>query len=234
MTLPLVRRLVLGAALSACALGAQAQRSAAMDTLLLSEDLSRPIVLLSERVARGADIQVLPHAATGTPKDLPRRSQPVLLKPFTHDAAQGPVTLVVDYAGTLSRPSDDAEAIVEVGIECPEASTPCSYPIAQSVLGFRSAFMAKEEVITATGPRTVAVGREAHTYTLPPGVKVEMRLTLLEPKNIEPLELKARLLYGKHDRRALPGQTTRGGLLWKVLGSGLLLAVGGLWWLRRR
>lgn len=229
-----LHHLLLGASLAACAFSALAQRTAAMDAPVLSKDPSKPMLLLADQTASAGDIKVLPHAATGTPKDLPQRSQPVLLRPFSYDAAKGPVTLVVDYAGYLIHADDDAEGVVEIGIECPEASTPCSYSLQQSVLGFRSAFMAKEAVTTPTGQRTVAVGREAHVYQFPPGAKVEMRLTLLKPKNLEPLELKARLLYGEHDRRALPGQTTRSGLLWKVLGSGLLLAVAGVWWLRRR
>lgn len=200
---------------------------------LLSKDPKKPIVVLRDRVWSEDAIRIQPREVTGTPKDLPRSSRHLKLGSFKHDAGKGPVTLVIDYAGYLINPSNDAEATVSIGIECPETPNGCSYPIDKSALPFRTAFMAKQEVTTATGKRAVVVGRESHSYLLPPNATVEVRVSLLEPKNLEPLELKARLIYGEYDRRGLPGQPTKSGLLWKIIGGAIAVMLAAFWWLRR-
>ncbi len=219
-------------ALAATVLPSTAQTSVAMQAPLLPKDPAKPIQVVLEKSATAGELRILPREATGTPKDLPRTSRTVQVGSFKFEEGKGPVTLVVDYAGVLVDPKGDAEGSIEIGIECPEAATPCSYPITKGSLAFSTAFMAKEEVNLPSGRRTVVTGREAHSYSFPNGVKVDLRLSAREPKNLEPLELKARVIYGEH-ARGLPGQTTRSGLFWKVLGAIGLLAVGAFWWLRR-
>jgi hypothetical protein len=141
--------------------------------------------------------------------------------------------LVIDHAAYLINPSNDAEATVSIGVECPETPNGCGHPIDKSVLPFRTAFMAKQVAPTAAGQRTVVVGRESHTYTLPSNAKVDVRVSLLEPKNPEPLELKARLIYGDCDRRVLPGQTTMSGMILKIVGGAIAAMLAAFWWLRR-
>ncbi len=219
-------------ALAAAALPAGAQNPLAIRAPLLAKDPAKPIQVLLEKSATAGELRILPREATGTPKDLPRTSRTVQVGSFKYDESRGPVTLVIDYAGALVDPKGDAEGSIEIGIECPEAATPCSYPITKGSLAFSTAFMTKEEMDLPSGRRTVVTGREAHSYSFPNGVRVELRLNARETKNLEPLELTARVIYGAHER-GLPGQTTRSGLLWKVLAAIGALAVGGIWWLRR-
>ena len=219
-------------AFATTALPCAAQTPLAMQAPLLARDPAKPIQVVLEKTATANELRILPREATGTPKDLPRTSRTILAGSFRFEEGRGPVTLVLDYAGVLVDPKADAEGSIEIAIECPEAATPCSYPINKGSLAFSTAFMAKEEVDLPTGRRTVVTGREAHSYSFPSGVKVDLRLSARETKNLEPLALKARVIYGEPER-GLPGQTTRSGLFWKVLAAIGLLAAGAVWWLRR-
>lgn len=220
-------------AFAVCSSGARAQPTEAMRLPLLSKDPKHPVTLLADKDWGESQIRIQPRNVTGTPADLPRSSRQLKLEPIKLDSGMGPATLVVDLAGYLIDPSDDAEAALRIDIECPEAPNGCAYPILKSVLPFRSAFMARQEVPVASGKRTVVVGRESHAYTLPADTPVEFRVALLEPKNLEPLELTTRLIYGEYERRALPGQTTRSGLLWKIIAGAVVLLLAVFWWLRR-
>lgn len=230
-----MNRLILASGLgfALCTLNVAAQTSEAMLAPLLSKDPAQPFVLRAEKMWSADEIQIQPREVTGTPKDLPRSSRELKVASFIHKAGSGPVTLVIDYAGFLINPSGAAEGAVSIAIECPETRDGCSYPINKSVLPFQSAFMAKQEVETPSGKRTVVVGRDAHSYTLPPDARVDVRVALMEPTNLEPLGLKARLIYGEYDRRALPGQTTKIAMLWIVIGGAIVLLLAAFWWLRR-
>lgn len=225
-------RLLASLAFAATALPAAAQNTLAVRAPLLAKDPAKPIQLVLEKSATASELRILPREATGTPKDLPRTSRTIGVGSFRFEEGRGPVTLVLDYAGALIDPKGDAEGSIEIGIECPEAATPCSYPITKGSLAFSTAFMAKEEMDLPSGRRTVVTGRESHSYSFPNGVKVELRLNARETKNLEPLELTARVIYGEHER-GLPGQTTRSGLFWKVLAAIAVLGIGAFWWLRR-
>lgn len=219
--------------LAACSFAAIAQPTDAMVAPLLSKDAAQPIVLRAERIWSAGEIAIQPREVTGTPKDLPRSSRDLTVASFMHKAESGPVTLVIDYAAYLINPSSAGEGALNIAIECPETPNGCSYPISKSVLPFQSAFMARQEVPTPTGKRTIVVGRESHAYTLPPNARVDVRVALMEPVNLEPLEVKARLIYGEYDRRALPGQSTKIGTLWLLIGGAIVLLLTAFWWLRR-
>ncbi len=227
------RHLAIGLGLAFCTLAAAAQTSDAMLAPLLSKDPERPMQVRTERVYSAAQIQIQPREVTGTPKDLPRTSRDLKVASFVHRGGSGPVTLVIDYAAFLVNPSIAGEGTVSIGIECPETPNGCSYPITTSVLPFQTAFMAKQEVETPRGQRTIVVGRDSHSYTLPADAKVDLRIALMEPVNLEPLELKARLIYGEYDRRALPGQTTKIAALWFVIGGAIVFLLAAFFWLRR-
>ena len=158
----------------------------------------------------------------------------LVLPPFTNDASKGPFTLVVDYAAT--RPEgEDGEALIEIGIECPESGTPCEIPINQSVMGVRSEFMGESAIKIAGSPQAVWVARESHTYYLPTDTMVSVALSLNQPpENLQPLAIRARLVYGDYSRAALPGQETRIGIFGKIGITVLLLLVGFIWWMRRQ
>lgn len=237
---PLTRLLIaflLPLALLACkdkgdlAWQATALRTEAMVAPLPNKDPKRPVFVLADKVWPEEEIRILPRELTGTPGHLPRSSHRLPLGSFRYDGADGPVTLVVDYAGYLVDPSRNADAAVKIGIECPRSAQGCAYPLTKSVLPFQAAFMARQEVSTAAGKRTVVVGRESHSYVFAPDSLVQMDLTLLEPSNLQPLELKARVIFGEYDRRALPGQTTRQQLVWRIGAAALGVLALAYWWL---
>ena len=82
-------------------------------------------------------------------------------------------------------------------------------------------------------PQAVWVGREGHSYTFADGAMVAVSLDLQDRVNLDPKAIRARLYYGNRNDDALPGQTTRFGILTKIaLALGVLFALF-LWWMRR-
>ncbi len=155
------------------------------------------------------------------------------LPAFEYEAAKGPVRLIVDYAAL--RPNDQpGDALMDVGIECPETSEGCAIPITTSVIGIRSQYMGEHVARIDGAPTAVWVGRESYSYSFPDGTMVEVSLSLLEHNNLDPKAIRARLVYGQVSGAALPGQATRTGTLLKVAGVVLALTILVLWWLRRR
>ncbi|MEP7327648.1 MAG: hypothetical protein ABI777_00450 [Betaproteobacteria bacterium] len=228
-----IQVLAIGMGLAAGSFAATAQQADAMLAPLLSKDPAQPFVLQADRIWSADEIAIQPRAVTGTPKDLPRSSRELKIASFMHKGERGPVTLAIDYTAYLIDPSSAGEGTLNIGIECPETPNGCSYPISKSVLLFQSAFMARQEVPASTGKRTIVVGRESHAYTLPSNALVDVRVALLESMNLEPLQVKARLIYGDYDRRALPGQATRIETLWYLIGGAIVLLLTAFWWLRR-
>ena len=156
------------------------------------------------------------------------------LAPFTTDNSKGPVTLVVDYAATRTD-QEDGEALIEIGVECPESGTPCSIPITQSVMGIRTAFMGESAIKIGGVPQAVWVARQSHTYDLPPDTLVSVSLSLDKaPSHMDPVAIRARLIYGDYSREALPGQETRIGMFGKMCIAALLLLAGFFWWIKRQ
>ncbi len=197
-------------------------QSNALPMPLESKDPETPLEILADTTWTGSEIQA-------QAKDFSRLEA----GHFAYDASKGPVTLLVDYAAT--RPGDDVEgdALIDVGIECPEAREPCAIPITLGVIGIRSPYMG-ESVATVDGkPQAVWVGRESHAYTFPDKTYVEVRLALQDRKNLDPKAIRARLFYGEYDRDALPGQKTRSGTVMKVAFVLAALLALFLWWMRR-
>ncbi len=145
-----------------------------------------------------------------------------------HHRQYGPVTLVIDYAAP--RPDSDALAIVEVGIECYDEL--CPIPIDQTMVGMRAAYMGEGVIEIGADRIKTWVARESRSYDLPNGA-VAIAVQLRREEKLAPQAIRVRAIYGEHDRSALPGQQTRGALLFKILGG--LLAFGGLiYWLAKR
>ncbi|MFZ2754038.1 MAG: hypothetical protein WAZ48_11390 [Lysobacteraceae bacterium] len=216
-----IQHFVLSGALIAAPLTAFAQ-SNALPMPLESEDPEKPLEIVADTTWTGAEIQA-------QAKDFSRLEA----GHFAYDASKGPVTLLVDYAAT--RPDGDAEgeALIDVGIECPEAREPCAIPITLGVIGIRTAYMGESVVNVGSAPQAAWVGREGHAYSFPDKTLVEVRLALQDRKNLDPKAVRARLFYGEYDRDALPGQQTRLGTVLKVaIVLSVLLALF-LWWMRR-
>lgn len=210
--------------LLACPIVTSAQ-STVFPMQLESDDPEKPLEILLDKTWSGKDVLV--QASNGPLSNLG-------LGDFKIDAGKGPVTLVIDYAAT--RPNnDDGEAIIDIGIECSQENSGdgCSIPIGQTVVGIRTALMG-ESVINVNGtPEAVWVGRESHSYSLPPGT-AWVSLTHNSSNNLEPKAIRARLFYGDYDRSSLPGQASRSGIFMKIGVAILLLLIGFIWWLKRQ
>jgi hypothetical protein len=200
---------------------AQAQ-SSALPMPLESEDPEKPLEIIADKTWTGPEIQI-------QSKDM--RGLGTL--EFKHDASKGPVTLVIDYAATRPDPDADSEALIVINIGCNDTPQPCKIPLNLGVVSIRSAYMGESVANVGPAPEAVWVGREGHSYIFADGAKVFVGLDLEDRVNLEPKAIRARLYYGNRNDDALPGQTTRFGILTKIaLALGVLLALF-LWWMRR-
>lgn len=207
--------LLLAAALSTSA------RAEILSVPLESADPENPLALVADNTWSGADVRAT-------------RDQwsKLVLPTFAYEAAKGPVRLIVDYAAL--RPNAEAgDALMDVGIVCPEVNQGCANPITTSVISIRSQYMGEHVARIDGAPTAVWVGRESHSYSFPDGTKVDVWLSLLEHNNLDPKAIRARLVYGQVSGAALPGQATRGGTLLKIAGVVLALTIIVLCWLRR-
>lgn len=184
-------------------------------------DPAKPLTLIEDQTWTGTAIQA-------QSKDY----SSLKLKDFKYDPSKGAVTLVVDYAATRPEPGD-SEAVVEIGIECPEASTPCAIPINKAYINVRSAFMGEAVAILNGTPEAVWVARESQNYIFAPDTLVSISLSLQDRSNLNPKAIRARLIYGDFSRKALPGQQTRGSLVLKISMAVFGLLIFAFWWLRR-
>lgn len=197
-------------------------QSNALPMPLESRDPAKPLNIIADQTWTGPEIQA-------QAKDFSRLE----VGSFKYDASQGPVTLLIDYAAAWPDPENKGEAIIDVGIECPEARDPCAIPITLGTIGIHTEYMGESVVNVGAAPQAAWIGRESHAYTFPQDTYVEVRLALQDRKNLDPKAIRARLFYGNHDRDALPGQKTRFSAVMKVaLALGVLLALL-VWWMRR-
>ena len=154
-------------------------------------------------------------------------------KPFT-TTNEGPVTLVVDYGATRVN-SDRGEALLELNVECPEASEPCKLPLHKAFMKIDSAFMGEAVAVLNDVPTPLWVARETQTFNFPADTEVFIGFDVANaPENLQPRIIRARLIYGNADSAGLPGQQTRSSLFYKVAGSALLLLFGFVWWIRKQ
>jgi hypothetical protein len=189
---------------------------------LESRDPAKPLEVLADQTWTGPEIQA-------QAKDFSRLE----VGHFIYEAGKGPVTLLVDYAAARPGKDVEGEALIDVGIECPEAREPCAIPITLGVIGIRTGYMGESVIKVGNAPEAAWVGRESHAYTFPDKTYVEVRLALQGRSNLEPRAIRARVFYGDYSREALPGQKTRSGLMLKIAAVlGALLALF-FWWLRR-
>jgi len=190
--------------------------------MLESDDPAKPLEIIDDHTWSGKDIEG--QGGIGTS---------LTLKPFKYDETKGPVRLVLDYAAT--RPGNEVgDALIDIAIECPEASEPCQIPIAQTVMGVSTEFMGESAIKLDGAPQSVWISRLSHSYTFPHETLVSIQLALLERNNLDPKAIRVRLIYGDYDRSALPGQETRTGLFLKIAAAILLLLIVSIWWMRRQ
>ncbi len=184
-------------------------------------DPAKPLILIEDKTWTGTEIQA-------QRKDY----SSLKLQDFKYDASKGAVTLVVDYAATRPEPGD-SEASIEIGIECPEASPPCAIPINKAYINVRSAFMGETVAIVDGQPEAVWAARESQSYVFEPDTLVSIALSLQDRSNLNPKAIRARLIYGDFNSKALPGQQTRGSLVLKISAAVFGLLIFVFWLLRR-
>ena len=169
-------------------------QSGALPIPLDAADPSKPLILIDDKTWTGAAIQAQSKQISS-----------LNLENFKYDASKGAVTLVVDYAATRPE-SGDSEALIEIGVECPEAATPCPIPINKAFMGIRSAFMGETVAIVDGKPQAVWAGRESHSYVFEPGTLVSISLSLEDRSNLDPKAIRARLIYGDYSAKGLPSR----------------------------
>ena len=196
-------------------------QAGALPIPLDAADPAKPLILIDDKTWTGSAIQAQS-----------KRFSSLNLANFTYDASKGAVTLVVDYAATRPE-SGDSEALIEIGIECPEASTPCAIPINKAFMGIRSAFMGETVAILDGKPEAVWAARESHSYVFAPDTLVSVSLSLDDTINLDPKAIRARLIYGNFNTKGLPGQQTRGSLVLKISAAVFALLIFVFWRLRR-
>jgi hypothetical protein len=69
------------------------------------------------------------------------------------------------------------------------------------------------------------MGRESHSYRFPPGETVRVDLGLAKTHDLEPLLVKAWLIYGENSRDVVPGQTSKTNAIRWVIGIGAIVIV---------
>lgn len=188
---------------------------------LQAEDPQRPIEVLQDLSWDEQSLQITPG-----------RASVIRLEPFKHVAAKGPVQLVVDFA--VTRPSNaDGDALLEVGVQCPEASPPCAVPINTVFMTLKTDYMVPQNATLDGQQVPVWVGREIFGYVFEDATTVAIDLSPLEYKNVVPKAMRVRLVYGAIDTKPLPGQQTRRGKLSLVMFVVGAMLLGLFLWLKR-
>ena len=189
---------------------------------LNSKDPDQPIRLIADQTWNSGEITPNTGKAVG-----------IMFEPFT-TTGEGPVTLVVDYGATRTN-SDRGEALLELYVECPEASEPCKLPINKAFMMIDSAFMGEAAAVLNQVPTALWVGRETQTFNFPADTVVYIGVSVANaPVNLAPRIVRARLIYGDHETSGLPGQQTRVSLFYKITGSALVLLFGFVWWIKKQ
>ena len=206
---------------------------ALLNTPLVSNDPTKPIQVIAQNWWAVTD-KVSPEMA----KRIEGRRQlkvgmDVPIATFTFDAAKGPVTVVVDYAG-LPKAWGTARGRVSLSLECMDKPMACAQPVTALVMGFQGSLMPQVPIKVGDAKFLIAVGREAKTYRLPPGETVRINLKLEAQQDMEPLMLKAAVIYGENAAETVMGQTAKRTAIGWWIGAGVLLLGFALYRLNRR
>ena len=197
-------------------------QASTLNVPLTSKNPDQPIELIADKLWFGDEIIFDTTKVIG-----------MGFEPFT-TKGDGAVTLVVDYGATRIN-SDRGEALLELNVECPEASEPCKLPLSKAFMKIDSAFMGEAVAVLNDVVTPLWVGRETQTFNFPPDTLVYIGFDVANaPVNLQPRIVRARLIYGDFETAGLPGQQTRSSLFYKIAGSVLILLLGFVWWIRRQ
>jgi hypothetical protein len=217
----------------ATAAASKATLSAVLDAPLRSQDPAAPIEVIAANWWVVTDKTSAEMTASIDPKRQMRSGTTVDVGTFTVDAAKGPVSLVVDYGAALKSMTGGTGG-VRIGIECSDKPLACAIPINKTVLVFHGDLMAKLPIEVRGDIVPLVVGRDAHAYNLPAGETVRVQIELGQATDLEPVLVKAWLIYGKNAVDVVPGQTSKSTAIWLWVAGGALVLVALLWRLNRR
>ena len=200
-----------------------------LEAPLQSADPAHPIEVLAAGWWVSTDHTSKEFAGAIDPERRITRDRSVVLGSFEVDGSKGPVTLVVDY-GAQMKSLTGAFGAIQIGIECMNQPMKCAIPADKTVLMFHADLMSKVPVKLSDGSALFAIGRESHTYRFPPGESVRVDLGLGKSDDLEPLLVKAWLIYGENSRDVVPGQTSKTNAIRWVVAIGAIVIV--LMWRR--
>lgn len=153
------------------------------------------------------------------------RDRGVVLGSFQVDGSKGPVTLVVDY-GAQMQSLTGAFGAIQIGVECMNQPMQCAIPADKTVMVFHADLMAKVPVKVSDGNAIFAIGRESHRYRFPKDETVRVDLSLGKTDDLEPLLVKAWLIYGENARDVVPGQTSKStAIRWVLVGGAVVIVL---------
>lgn len=218
------RLAVLGGALMLLGAKAPTTLKEVLDAPLQSADPARPIEVLAAGWWVSTDHTSKDFTEAIDPERRITGDRSVVLGSFEVDATKGPVTLVVDY-GARMKSLTGAFGAIRIGIECMNQPMQCAIPADKTVLVFHADLMSKVPVKLSDGSALFAIGRESHSYRFPGGESVRVDLSLGKTDDLEPLLVKAWLIYGENTRDVVPGQTSKSDAIGWVLGLGAVVLV---------
>jgi hypothetical protein len=206
---------------AATAVGAtRSELEAVINAPLLSADPAKPIEIIAanwwvitDGVSEDLKGRIDPEHQGKTGDSLPVGS-------FVVDGDKGPVTLVVDYAASV-KALTGSDGSVRIGIECMNQPMKCGIPGNKSVLMYHADLMSRMLIPLKDSAAAFAIGRDAYSYRLPADETVRVDVTVGKPHNLDPLFLKAWLIYGENAADVVPGQTSQSSAIKWWIGGGI-------------
>jgi hypothetical protein len=211
----------------------RASLDAVLNAPLRSENPAAPVEVIAANWWIVTDKASADLTSAIDPKHRLRSGDMVDVGTFTVDAAKGPVSLVVDY-GAVVRSKTGGTGGMRISIECFNKPMECATPVSKLFLMFHGGLMAELPVEVRGEAVPLVVGRDAQVYRFPADDQVRVQVQLGEANGLEPMLVKAWLIYGKNAADVVPGQTSKATAIWLWVAGGALVLVGLLWRLHRR
>jgi hypothetical protein len=202
----------------------RSELEAVINAPLLSADPTKPIEIIA------ANWWVI---TDGVSEDLKGRIDPghqgktgdsLAVGSFVVDGSKGPVTLVVDYAASV-KALTGSDGSVRIGIECLNQPMKCGIPGNKSVLMYHADLMSRMLIPLKDSAAAFAIGRDSYSYRLPADETVRVDVTVGTPHRLDPLFLKAWLIYGENAADVVPGQTSQSSAIKWWIGGGIVVLI---------
>lgn len=221
---------VLACLSAATALGATREElEAVINAPLLSADPAKPIQIIAANWWVVTDGLSDDFKGLIEPDHQVKLGDSVVVGSFVVDGSKGPVTLVVDYAASV-KALTGSDGSVRIGIECMGQPLKCAIPANKSVLMYHADLMSRLLIKLKDSAAALAIGRNAFSYRLPADEGVRVDISLGTPHKLDPLFVKAWLIYGENAADVVPGQASQSNAIKLWVGAGIV----GLFLLWRR